>query len=88
MSNGIRSFNGEPVTHHINNHGAQKLTTNPVYHRQSKHVDIKNHHIREVVGANEIVLQYCPTDNMVADVLTKNLPRTKHNFCIDRMNLR
>uniref|UniRef100_A0A8C5DPP3 Kelch-like protein 10 n=1 Tax=Gouania willdenowi TaxID=441366 RepID=A0A8C5DPP3_GOUWI len=50
-------------------------------HRHSyfagKHVDIKYHFIRSSVNNGDITLVYCPTNKMVADVLTK--PATKCN---------
>lgn len=77
----ISAWDGGPVTLHIDNQGAQKLAENPVYHKRSKHIDIKFHHIRDLVQNQEVKLVYCPTADMIADILTKNLPRVKHcNF--------
>lgn len=39
----------ESVTLHVDNQGALKLAVNPVYHNRSKHIDVKYHHIRDVV---------------------------------------
>jgi hypothetical protein len=44
---------------------------------RSKHIDIKNHAIKEAVRDGLVVLQYCNTDEMVADVMTKALDKTK-----------
>ncbi len=41
---------------------------------------IKHHFIREKVNDGTIELKYCPTDEMVADMLTKGLPQQQ--FCI------
>lgn len=38
-------------------------------------MDIKYHFVRSVIKEGRISLEYCPTDEMVADVLTK--PATK-----------
>lgn len=39
------------------------------------------HHIRELVHSNKIVLMYCPTADMVADVMaTKPLDRVKLSY--------
>ena len=54
------------------------LTKNPAYHSRTKHIDIRHHFIRDKVELGEIELQYCPTEDMVADVLTKALSRDKH----------
>ena len=42
-----------------------------------KHIDIWYHFIRDVVKQGYIKLQYCPMDDMMADILTKALPRWK-----------
>ena len=59
------------------NHGAIALTKNPKIHSRTKHIDIKYHYIREAVEKKDNELVYCPTDKMVADMLTKGLPRPK-----------
>jgi len=57
------------------NQGAIALAKNPVYRQRCKHVDVKFHFVRSVIKEGRINLEYCPTDDMVADVLTK--PATK-----------
>ena len=47
------------------------------YHPRTKHIDIQFHFIRWVVEDGKIHLIFCPTDNMVADTLTKALPSPK-----------
>ena len=60
------------------NQSAIGIATNLQYHKRSKHFNIKNHYLRQQIRAEQINLSYCPTDNMTADVLTKALPRAKH----------
>ena len=79
--------NGDAVVLHVDNQGAEKLATNPVYHKRTKHIDIRYHHVRDIVKNNEIVLKYCPTENMIADILTKNLAKIKHERFLKLMNL-
>lgn len=57
------------------NMSALSLVKNPVYHARSKQIDIKLHHIRDVYEKKEIELNYFSTNEMVADVLTKNLKK-------------
>ena len=61
----------------LKSQGAIALTKNPKTHSRTKHIDIKYHYIREAVDKKDIELVYCPTDKMVADILTKGLPRPK-----------
>ena len=60
------------------NQGAMKLAENPQFHNCTKHINIRYHFIRDTLAAGEIVLQYLPTADMVADIMTKPLPREKH----------
>ena len=52
---------------------AIELTKNLVFHGRSKHIDIKYHFIRDLVQDREIVVDYCKTEEQVADVFTKRL---------------
>ena len=70
----------EAVTLNIDNQGAEKLASNPVFHKRTKHIDIRFHHVREVVKKKEICLLYCPTEHMVADIFTKSLAKIKHKY--------
>jgi hypothetical protein len=59
------------------NQSAIALTKEHQYHARTKHVDVRYHFIQWIVEEGKICLIYCPTDEMVADVLTKALPSTK-----------
>ena len=72
---GLDAF--EPTVMFEDNQSAICLAKNPSNHSRAKHVDIKYHFIREAIEKKEIELRYCPTDEMVADVLTKGIPRQK-----------
>ena len=56
------------------------MSKNPVYHGRTKHIDIRAHFIREQVANGTINLKYCSTKEQVADILTKALPRDKHEY--------
>ena len=60
------------------NQGAIALAKNPVHHARTKHIDVQHHFVREKVERGLIRLEYCPTEDMVADVLTKALARERH----------
>jgi len=49
------------------------LAHNPEHHARTKHVDIQYHFARNCVEDGTTKLEYCPTEDMVADGLTKAL---------------
>jgi hypothetical protein len=53
------------------------LTKDHQYHARTKHIDVQYHFIRWIVEQGSIRLIYCPTDEMIADSLTKALPSAK-----------
>lgn len=77
----VQVHNRSKIAIHCDNQGALQLVKNPVYHSRSKHIDIRYHHVRDLYRDGLIDLKYCNTNDMVADVLTKNLPRISHDKC-------
>ena len=67
----------EPVLIFEDNQGTIALAQNPVNRQRSKHIDIRYHFIRSALSSGTIKLQYCPTANMIADVMTKPATRFK-----------
>ena len=59
------------------NQSAIALTKEHQYHARTKHIDVRFHFIRWIVEEGKVRLVYCPTEEMVADILTKALPSTK-----------
>ena len=57
------------------NKGCIALTENPVHHDRTKHFDIRHHFVRERVLRGEVNLIHKTSSEMIADILTKALPR-------------
>ena len=70
------------------NQGCIALAKNPVFHARTKYIDIKFHFLREKIEEGVIQLEYKPTDEMLADGLTKALGRTKHAIFIKGLHLK
>jgi len=67
----------EPVPLKSDNMSAISLTQDHQYHARTKHIDIRFHFIRWIIQDKKMKLSYCPTDEMIADTLTKALPSPK-----------
>nr|GMD85028.1 Retrovirus-related Pol polyprotein from transposon TNT 1-94 [Ipomoea batatas] len=59
------------------------LTKNDTYHAKTKHIDVRYHFIRDVIAAGDIVIQKVHTLENPADMLTKSLPITKFEQCLN-----
>ena len=45
-----------------------------------KHLDIKYHKVRELIKEKTIQLHHCPSEQMIADILTKPIPRPRFQY--------
>ena len=73
----MRMCSKEPTILKEDNQGAITIAKNPVSHSRTKHIDIRYHYVCEAVKAGSISLEYCSTEEMLADILTKPLPRPR-----------
>jgi len=71
----------------MDNQGAMALTRNPQFHQRTKHIDIRYHFVRHVEANGGIKLAYTPTDQMIADGLTKPLQPVKFRRFIELIGL-
>ncbi|KAJ2932652.1 hypothetical protein H1R20_g4442, partial [Candolleomyces eurysporus] len=74
----IKKFNPTVLYCNTGNpEGAIKLSTNPVFHARTKHIDIHFHFICQTITSQDLQLVYCPTNAMVAYIMTKQLVHIK-----------
>ena len=73
---------------HSDSQSAIALARNKQFHAQTKHIDIRFHFIRYVIEAGKITIDYCPTEDMVADTLTKALLSAKAKHFAAALGLR
>jgi Reverse transcriptase (RNA-dependent DNA polymerase)/Integrase core domain/GAG-pre-integrase domain len=58
------------------------LAKDPIAHSRTKHIEVRYHYIRELVSYGKTTIDYIPSGDMVADILTKPLPAIAFNRCI------
>ncbi len=69
------------------NQGSITLARNPVFHSRTKHIDIQHYYICDEVTLKRIELSYVPTDQMIADGLTKALTHVKFHSFVEQMKM-
>lgn len=67
-----------PTVLQSDNMEAIHLTSKSIFHARTKHIEIHYHWIREAVKGGNMIVKYRPTEDMVADLLTK--PLSKNQF--------
>ena len=70
LCNSLGLYQGGAVLLNVDNQGAIKLAQHPITHSRSKHIDIR-HFVRDLVERKVIQLEYLPTDQNLANILTK-----------------
>ena len=76
-----------PTVLYLDNQSAIKLSNSDgQFHAHSKHIDIQYHFIKFCIQDQFIVLFYCPTEDMIADILTKSIPLIKLGLWADALH--
>jgi len=65
------------VTLKVDNQSAIKIIQNGQFTKRSKHIDVRYHFISEKIREKLLKIEYCRTDDQVADFFTKPLGKNK-----------
>lgn len=74
-----------PTTMRIDNTAAISIATNPSVSERNKHCAICTLHIRDLIPQQKVRLYHIPSDEQLADILTKPLPRVDCLVMIKRL---
>ncbi|KAG8500760.1 hypothetical protein CXB51_002783 [Gossypium anomalum] len=59
------------------------LTKDQMFHERTKHIDVRYHFVRDIIAHGGIVVSKISTHENPADMMTKSLPITKFEHCLD-----
>lgn len=77
----------EPTLVNEDNQGCLSFVHSERKSRRSKHIDTRERFVQELSAKQIVRLEYCPTDRMLADIMTKPLGPVKHREFTELLGL-
>ncbi|KAG8489015.1 hypothetical protein CXB51_016942 [Gossypium anomalum] len=59
------------------------LTKDQMFHKRIKHINVRYHFVHDIIARGDIVVSKISTHENPADMMTKSLPITKFEHCLD-----
>eukprot|EP00268_Persea_americana_P024060 TRINITY_DN23547_c0_g5_i4.p1 TRINITY_DN23547_c0_g5~~TRINITY_DN23547_c0_g5_i4.p1 ORF type:complete len:108 (+),score=12.43 TRINITY_DN23547_c0_g5_i4:143-466(+) len=76
-----------PTSLHAYNTRAIRITENPIFHEHTKYIEVDCHFIRGEFKRDVISFPQVPTELQFADIFTKGLPQSRHQFLVTKLLL-
>ena len=77
----------QPSVLWCDNIGATYLSSNPVFHARTKHIEVDYHFVRERVAQKLLLIKFISSKDQLADIFTKPLPQLQFVGCRRNLNL-
>ena len=77
----------KPITIFADNNGSISNSINNKNYRQTKHINVKFHFVKEHTKKGEIIFTYIPSSDNLADLFTKPLPHETIKRLASEMDL-
>ena len=77
----------QPPVLWCDNIGATYLSSNPVFHARTKHIEVDYHFVRERVAQKLLLIKFISSKDQLADIFTKPLPLPQFEGCRRNLNL-
>ena len=86
--NDIFEPQGGATTKYCDNELAITTSQNPVFHRKTKHIKVKQHFIRETQNEREDKLEEIKGEDQLEDIFTKALPKGRFEIIKAMLGMR
>ena len=70
----------ESTTTYCDKKSTIALSKNHIFYKRTKHINTRYHFISELVNNREISLEYCRSEDQLADIFTKALSQEKFEY--------
>jgi KUP system potassium uptake protein len=72
-----------PTTIHGDNQACLAIAGSKISGSNTRHIKLQYHYIRELILNKEVEMIYCPTEKMIADIMTKALAPAQFTYLKD-----
>ncbi|CAL9004145.1 unnamed protein product [Prunus brigantina] len=70
------------------NMSAISMAKNPVFHQRTRHINRRYHFIREALQEGVINMQFCRSEEQLADIFTKALSKDRFKYLRSKLGVK